>query len=418
MVGNDTESDILTAHDLDEVSLGKGEVVELDGDLVTVREVGLCTLSEVADDHPGAAGRARSGVGRKGILEVHGKALERVNSIAGCISSGLDLCPAALVQNNDRIDRLVREGSDGLGNKTDRRSTGNNTDTSGGSGSGSGAGRDLGDQLFLGLLGDAVGEFIVDVVEELGTRQIHCLVRDLDPFLDGGRSELNNTKGEGLIGRSGGAFGVHNSTVSGQLEADLQVALDVGLADKIHDTELLPCGADAAFDHRGHGNTAGNIGSKKSGTALFVIAGLQIVCKCVHILRAGADFFKSHFFSLLSFKFFSDFTIALCDSVADLVPLVFGGFAVLYLFIDRASFSLQCIEVSLGSIDFRGDRTPTLHQFLDSFVFEFHQSTSVSILIFCFLRSISFRRLRSLSSDSFALSSASERPRVCMEVCA
>ena len=73
MVGNDAETNVLTAHQLDKVSLRKGEVVILDGDVVAVREVGLSANAEVADNHPSGASRASGGIRRQGVVEVDGK---------------------------------------------------------------------------------------------------------------------------------------------------------------------------------------------------------------------------------------------------------------------------------------------------------------------------------------------------------
>ena len=207
-----------------------------------------------------------------------------------------------------------------------------------------------------------------------------------------------------------------NRTVSRQLKADFQIALDIGLADKIHQADLFPSGADATLNDGRNRQLAGHVRGQKSGAALSVIAGLDVVGKSLDVLLAGAYFFKSHFFSLLYSNFFNGFALALCDSVADLRPLGLGVLAVLKLFVDAPRLGLKCVKVCFRRVNLCADGTSALKQFLNGHVFEIHQSTSVIILIFFFLRSISLSLARSLSSDAFALSSASARPLTWIEV--
>lgn len=197
VVSNDAESNILATNDLYEVSFSIREIVELDLDLVTVREVCLCALTEVTDYHPSSAGResCRAGVCRERVVEVNRKPFERIHRITRCILRSLELCPGSLIHNDNGIGCFVGKSTESLCDNTDRGSSGNNADTDCVCGSRSGQSRDLADQFALRLLGDLICEFVIDVVEELLAAEIHRFVRNSDELLDGSRDHIDDTEG-------------------------------------------------------------------------------------------------------------------------------------------------------------------------------------------------------------------------------
>ena len=191
-----------------------------------------------------------------------------------------------------------------------------------------------------------------------------------------------------------------HSASRGQLKADAKVASDIGLADKIHEAELLPRRADSALDDRRDRHLSAHVLRKKKRAALFVVVRLDVVCKCVDVLLAGADFFETHLFSFLHFYCFDNFALAFCHGASDLHPLGFFRFAHLKFFLDGAGFRFQSVEIRFRSFCFRRDGGASLLQLVNAHVFQFHVQTSVKIRILWIWRSLSSRSSRSAFSAS------------------
>lgn len=94
--GNDTKADIFATKDADQVFFHQGLVIELDFDVIAVREVGLCAETEVANDGVGHA-RGRRGESGDAIVEQDGQTLKRVIVVAVRRLSRLECAPSGLV---------------------------------------------------------------------------------------------------------------------------------------------------------------------------------------------------------------------------------------------------------------------------------------------------------------------------------
>ena len=200
------------------------------------------------------------------------------------------------------------------------------------------------------------------------------------------------------------------------LKANLEVALDVGFTNKIHQSELIPGCIDPVHNIGGNRDVPGDIGGQER-TALAVIVCLDVV-GIRHVVLVGAtDLFKSHFSFLLCWNSFCYFAFAIGNGFSDFDLLRFFSLAVLHLFVDGLYLGFKCIKVRFRRIYLFGYCGTSLQKLIDGHIFEIHHFTSDKILILCFCLSIALFSAFALSSDAFALSSASASPRASRDVC-
>ena len=209
------------------------------------------------------------------------------------------------------------------------------------------------------------------------------------------------------------------SSGTGNFKTNLEVALEVGLADTRGDALTLPGGAHDVFDkHRNrNGCCAVRSGIVDGGQHIADFGGiftLHIVCIGINVFWGRSEFNKCHCSFLLN-NFFNGLAVTICNGSTDFTALCFGSSALFKFFFDCSCFSFKSIEISFRSIKFTGNGRLALFQLFNGHFFQFHYETSIKILIFCFRLSISAKCAFSLSSDSLAPSSASERPLASME---
>ena len=191
-----------------------------------------------------------------------------------------------------------------------------------------------------------------------------------------------------------------DSTVSADLETDLDVALHVGFTYTAHDAFLLPRGLDDVIDQfrSGHSPAGDVLGQERA--ALGRIVALDVFGIRVDVFVAVSDFHFVHFFSLLNFDGLDYNTFAGSDSRADLRLLRLFGLACFEFFFDASCFDFQRVEICVLVIQFYRDRGQSLFELLNSHFFQFHVQTSVKIRILCFWRSRFSRSSRSAFSAS------------------
>ena len=233
----------------------------------------------------------------------NGQTCERVDIVGRCELCALERGPRLLVHNGDVVACIIAQ-------QTERGSDRANAD-GGGADNGNGhlrggahgaAGNDLVDQFFGGFLRDLIGQFVVDVVQESGTAHIHNFVGQADPLLDALRNEVDHAENEGFLADACCALGVNDRAGCADLEADLEVALDIGFLHAASDLVTFPRGTDDVVDEFGYGHLAAGYVLGQQSTALLVVIGLDVVCVCVDVRIGVADFDVFHL-SYLCFGF-------------------------------------------------------------------------------------------------------------------
>ena len=165
------------------------------------------------------------------------------------------------------------------------------------------AGFDDGQQSFAGSLGNAVGDFIVDIAQELFTAQIIDFITDLDCFLDALGDKVDNTEHQVFRIDRIIAFFVEDRVLAGYFKSNFQVALQIALSDQAGDAVSFPGGLYNVIDKLRNRNGAADIFGQQS-TALGVLVRLDVIGIGFQISLAVSDFFVSHNFSFLHFRLF------------------------------------------------------------------------------------------------------------------
>ena len=109
---------------------------------------------------------------------------------------------------------------------------------------------------------------------------------------------------------------MYYSKVAADLELNLQVALQVALADERHDAFSFPCGFYYVVNEFRNCDCAGSVWScvvlRSELSALHVVSALDVLSVCVDVLRCVSHFHCVDF--PFVFNFFDDIALSLDDS--------------------------------------------------------------------------------------------------------